>query len=134
MKLGSGWWALLLAAAIAASCAEDPATRPQNGRPVILALTAFPEDLCGSDSILVVCQATDPDNDTLGYDWFTDGRLKIRGVPEGLHFDYNTHEPFQVFYPDILHAPVDTVWVQCIARDRLGMPSKAEVIHFVICR
>lgn len=133
MKLGGVWWATLWAAAIAASCAEDPATPPQNGSPVILSLTAFPGVACLGDSILVVCQATDPDNDTLVYDWITDGRLKLRGVPEGLHFVYNTHESFQVFYPDYIYAPVDTAWVQCFARDRRGM-SAAQVITFVICQ
>jgi hypothetical protein len=100
---------------------------------VILSLTAFPEGLCGSDSILVVCQATDPDNDTLVYDWFTDGRLKIRGG-EGWDWLYNTHESFHVFYPNVIHAPVDTAWVQCIARDRRGGESTPQIITFVICQ
>jgi hypothetical protein len=132
MKLGGGWWAALWAAAITASCA-DPATTPQNRTPVILSLKAFPEGLCESDSILVVCQATDPDNDTLVYDWITDARLKIQGVRDGQGWLYNTHESFHVFYPNVIYAPVDTAWVQCFARDGRGM-SAAQVITFVICQ
>lgn len=132
MKLGGGWWATLWAAAVTAAC-TDPAKPPQNSSPVILSLTAFPGVACLGDSVLVVCQATDPDNDTLVYDWITDGRLNLRGVREGQHWLYNTHESFQVFYPNVIYSPVDTAWVQCFARDRRGM-STAQVVHFVICQ
>ncbi len=130
MKLRPGRWATLCAAVIAAGC-SDPATSPQNHRPVMLSLTAFPEIVGASDSVLVVCQAMDPDNDTLVYDWITDGRLRIRGALEGEHCLYNTRENFMVFYPDYIYAPVDTPWVQVFARDRRGM-SAAQVVNFVI--
>ena len=83
---------------LALGACSDPATSPpQNHRPVILSLVAFPEFACESDSILVVCQATDPDNDTLVYDWITDGALKIQGALEGQNVLFNTHESFRVF-------------------------------------
>ena len=117
--------------AMVSSTSPASATPPQNGRPAILSLTAFPDVASLSDSILVVCQATDPDNDTLVYDWITDGRLNIQGARERNHWLYNTRESFRVFYPNVIYAPVDTVWVQCFARDGRGM-SAAQVVTFVI--
>lgn len=122
-----------LPAILTLGACDDPPTSPQNGRPVILSLVAFPEFASASDSILVVCQATDPDNDTLVYDWITDGSLRVRGAIGGEHSLYNTHESFMVFYPvpEVVHAPVDTLWVQCFARDRRGM-SAARVVTFIV--
>ena len=121
----------LFAVALALGACADPATPPQNRGPVIFSLVAFPEVASASDSILVACQAMDPDCDTLVYDWITDGRLRIKGAREGEHWLYNTHESFRVFYPGAILAPVDTVWVQCFARDRRGM-SEAQVVNVVV--
>jgi len=123
----------LLAAILGLGACADPATSPQNHEPVIFSLMAFPEVARASDSILVVCQAMDADSDTLVYDWITDGRLRIRGAIEGEYSLYNTRESFMVFYPvpTVVHAPVDTPWVQVFARDRRGM-SEQQVIRFVI--
>jgi len=123
----------LFAVILALGACADPATSPQNHRPVIFSLVAFPEVASASDSILVVCQAMDADCDTLVYDWITDGSLRIRDAREGEHWLYNTRESFMVFYPvpEVVHVPVDTVWVQCFARDGRGM-SAAQVVTFVI--
>jgi hypothetical protein len=133
MKIRGDRWAALLLAAIAAACAS-PGTSPDptsgNRRPVILHLAAFPEVTFATDSVLVVCQAMDPDCDTLVYDWITDARMRIKGARDGEYSLYNTFESFQVFYPAV-HGPADTAWVQCFARDRRGK-SAQQVIVFVI--
>jgi hypothetical protein len=124
-----GFFAVILALG---ACADTP-TSPQNHRPVILSLAAFPEVARASDSILVVCQAVDADSDTLVYDWITDGRLRIRDARKGEHSLYNTRESFMVLYPvpTVVHVPVDTPWVQVFARDRRGM-SAQQVVRFIV--
>ncbi|MBI5661450.1 MAG: hypothetical protein HZC46_04810, partial [Ignavibacterium album] len=74
------------------------------------------------------CNATDPDGDTLVYDWITDARLRINGAnPPDDRSLFNTFENSRIFYPTTL--AIDTVWVQCFARDRKGK-SDAKLIIF----
>ena len=70
--------------------------------------------------MIVVCQADDPDADTLVYDWVIDGKFSIQGVgPDSSHL-YNTLSNSRVFYRYAPN-PIDTTaWVQCIVRDRKG--------------
>lgn len=132
MKLRGTCLSVLCVAAIAVAC-SDPATSPENHRPVLLSVRAFPGVARANDSVLVVCQAMDADNDTLVYDWITDGRLRVQGAIEGHPYLYNTQESFMVFYPvpGVVDIPVDTVWVEVSARDRRGM-SATQVVTFVI--
>ena len=74
------------------------------------------------DSAVVICEAMDPDADTLVYDWLTSGRVLLHTVLGPYVEETNTYANFQVVYPDtvtLVH-PVDTAWVQCSARDRRG--------------
>jgi hypothetical protein len=74
----------------------------------------------------------DPNGDTLVYDWITDARLRIKGAnPPGDTRLFNTFENSQIFYPTKL--AIDTVWVQCFARDRKGK-SDAKLIIFTVQR
>jgi hypothetical protein len=73
------------------------------------------------------------DDDTLVYDWYTTGIVRIKGLPS---WDccaiYNTFEHSHIFYaPDSAHvsAPQDTFWVQCAARDGKG-GQDVKLIHF----
>lgn len=115
------------------SCDDNPVdSKPENRRPVILSLTVFPEVIGPSDSAIVVCNAFDPDGDTLVYDWITDARLKIKGaLPPGDTRLFNTFENSRIFYPT--QQAIDTVWVQCFARDRKGK-SDAELVLFIVKR
>ena len=105
------------------SCNDKPVNseEPQNHNPVIFSLLAFPDTIGPTDSVIVVCNAMDPDGDTLVYDWITDSRLRIKGALVGDHSLYHTHESYRIFYPTpFVNNPVDTPWVQCFARDVRG--------------
>ena len=117
-------------------CKQNPVdAKPENRSPVILSLTVFPDVVKPSDSLIVVCNATDPDGDTLVYDWYTSGIVRIKGLRD---WDccaiFNTHENSQIFFaPDSVHisGPQDTLWVQCAARDRKG-GMDVKLIHFIV--
>jgi hypothetical protein len=81
--------------------------------------------------VIVVCDATDPDGDTLVFDWNTDSRLTIKGVALGQTYRYNTFSSSQVFYYSFQIDPLDTAWVQCAARDRKG-GSDTRTIRFAM--
>jgi len=116
------------------TCSENP-VKSKNNSPVIFSLTVFPEFIGSSDSAIVICDAMDPDGDTLVYDWITDGRLKIKGGQGDGHFLYNTYENSRIVYPkNINNRPsIDTVWVQVFARDRKGK-SDAEIVLFIVIK
>jgi len=109
----------------ASSCDDNPIdSKPENRSPVIFSLTVFPEVVNPNDSLVVICNAIDPDGDTLVYDWYTVGVVKIKGLPL---WDccalYNSYENSQIFYaPDGMYvsAPQDTFRIQCTARDGKG--------------
>ena len=61
------------------SCGDDSIVKPENHKPQILSLTVFPEVVKPSDSLIVICNAFDPDGDTLVYDWITTGVVRIKG-------------------------------------------------------
>jgi hypothetical protein len=117
--------ALWLSVALGA-CGSDQVTKPENRPPVILSLGIFPAAIGLSDSAIVVCNATDPDADTLVYDWFTDARLTIKGARPGESFLYNTDNNSNVFYPR-LTTPPDTALIDCVARDQRGRSAHATV-------
>ena len=115
------------------SC-EDNSVKPenQNHRPVIFSLSVFPNIIGPQDSAIVICNAYDPDGDTLVYDWISDGKSKIKGTLFDELFLYNTYENYRVVYPKNLNPiPIDTLWIQCFARDRKGM-SDAQLISFIL--
>ncbi len=102
------------------SCKDDP-VRAENQKPIILSLTVFPNVIGSTDSVIVICNAMDPDGDTLVYDWVTDGKSKIKGVNTDEHWLYHTYDNSRVFYPKNLNSiSVDTLWIQCFARDGKG--------------
>src|SRR5690606_15635671 len=106
------------------SCNESPVEVKENKEPVIFSLVAFPDVVYPNDSLIVICNAYDPDGDTLVYDWYTSGIVKIKGLPpwaSGALF--NSYENSQIFYaPDsqFVSAPKDTFRIECAARDGKG--------------
>ena len=94
-------------------------------------MTVFPEVIGPADSVIVMCEAVDPDTDTLVYDWITDGRLRVKGALSNEHFLYNTHVESHIFYPEPETIPTDTVWIQCHTRGRKG-GDVARVVHIVV--
>lgn len=117
------------------SCNNENPVKPENHDPIILSLTVFPEVIGISDSAIVVCDAMDPDGDTLVFDWYTDGRIEFKGNPSWeIGVRSNTHENYQIVYPVQApnFPPVDTVWVQVQARDGKGGGSVAQTVHFIV--
>jgi hypothetical protein len=115
------------------NCKNNPVeVKQENRKPVIFSVTVFPDIVKPGDSLIVVCNAYDPDGDTLVYDWITDARVKIKGTNSEQDWLYNTYENFQVLYPNNLNnIPVDTLWVQCFARDGKG-ESDNKLIFFLL--
>jgi hypothetical protein len=105
----------LLLATVGACGANNPA-RPVNHNPITSSVVLFPEAIGPSDSAVVVCTATDPDGDSLLYDWIADRRLRIKDAPDGA-FLFNSRSPSQIFYYND-SAPIDTAWIKCFTRDR----------------
>lgn len=119
---------------LAFNCNDNPVdSKPENQRPIIFSLTVFPDVIRMQDSAIVICNAMDPDADTLVYDWITDGRLKIKGALSGDNSLFNTLENSRIFYPNQTQYFYDTVWVQCFARDRKGK-SDSKLIIFTVIR
>jgi hypothetical protein len=114
------------------NCTKENPMQPQNNSPEILSLDVFPDVVKPSDSLIVICEAIDPDGDTLVYDWITSGVVRIKG--SNYHRLYHTSENTRIFYaPDSLHvsAPQDTFWIQCFARDVKG-GSVAGIVLFIV--
>jgi hypothetical protein len=114
---------------------EDNSVKPEdkNQSPKIFSLSVFPNVIGPQDSVIVICNAFDPDGDTLVYDWFTDGKSKIKGafIYEETHL-WHTFENTCIVYPKNLNnIPVDTLWIQCFARDRKGK-SDNRLIDFIL--
>ena len=128
-----GFLVLSLFTLLIIGCSDNNPVKPENHDPIIESLTAFPTIIGLTDSVVIVCDATDPDGDTLVYDWITDGRLRVKDALRREHFLYNTYENSHVFYPDsAIHPPVDTPWVQCFARDRKGGQSVPKLVEFIV--
>jgi len=116
---------------VQSNCDDNP-IKSENHSPFILTLAVFPDVIGPQDSAIVICNARDPDADTLVYDWITDGRMKIKGARNNEHFLYHTYENSRIVYPtQYVNTPVDTIWVQCMVRDVKG-GSDGRVIRFVI--
>lgn len=112
-------------------CNDNPVDgKSENRSPVILSLTVFPEVVKPNDSLIVICNAMDPDGDTLVYDWITDGRLRIKGTNNSRL--YHTTENSRVFYPKgNINIPIDTLWVQCFTRDVKG-GADAKIVLIIV--
>lgn len=133
--------AMLAASLPGAGCGQGSgSTQPDpnawlrgNHAPVITALVAAPDTIGPSDSTIVMCTASDPDGDSLVYDWETDARLDIKGTPTWNKYYNNQLVPQQTFYNANLSNPInDSAWVYCSVRDPRGGGSGRHV--FIILR
>ena len=117
-------------------CSNDSPITTKNHSPVIFTLIAFPDEVSPSDSLIVICNAFDPDGDSLVYDWYTSGVVRIKGAFPGLPVLLNTFENSRIFYaPDSVHVavPQDTFKVECAVRDRKG-DQDVKSINFIVKR
>ena len=119
----------LCALAALSSCGEKLPLQPVNRSPVVQSLIAFPTSVSPGDSVIIVCHATDPDGDTLSFDWVSDCRLTDRYG----HIEvYNTGSAMVFHAGSCARAPVDTGSVECEVRDGKGGGARAGVVHIVI--
>ena len=131
------WWlaALALVAGMVfgiAACDTTRSVRPANRPPVAHSLVAFPTTIGPGDSALVRCDATDPDGDSLVFDWESDCRLIMKGAPNWPYY-YNAHDPWLVVYPgSCVKAPLDTGLVFCSVRDGKGGGTYAGHVLIVV--
>jgi hypothetical protein len=94
--------------------------------PIISSVTVFPSVIGQGDSVTVTVYATDPDGDTLVYDWFTDSRLIIKDARTT--YLYNTASNSHVFYRSTRPAYDDTARVSCGVRDGRGGGDGGQVL------
>lgn len=133
---------VVLVLSIQTGCKDNPANsgKPQNHNPVILSVVLFPEVVAPSDSLIVICNAADPDGDTLVYDWYSlsGSIIRIKGAPHpGQTAVYNTHQNSQIFYaPDSQYvaAPQDTFVLACAVRDLRGGGDASGLLRFIVTR
>ena len=111
---------LLVCSVGISACEDQNPVRPTNKNPSIKSLIAFPSAIAPSDSVIVACQATDLDGDSLVYDWITDARLIPRDARPGDFEVYNTPSSTQVFHRSTVTPISDTAWVRCYVRDLRG--------------
>jgi hypothetical protein len=122
-------------------CNDNPADdgKTQNRNPVILSVTIFPQVVAPSDSLIVICNAVDPDGDTLVYDWYSlsGSIVRIKGARPGAFVLYNTPENSRIFYaPDSQYvvAPQDTFGLECAVRDLRGGTDVSGLLRFIVTR
>jgi len=122
---------LALAACVAA-CDMSTPLQPVNRSPVIQSLVAFPTTIGPGDSAIVVCGATDPDGDTLVYDWSSDCRLVKQGDPYGNFTVFERGRSMVVYAGTCNRAPVDTGWISVEVRDHRGGGVYAGPVFIVV--
>lgn len=102
------------------ACQGHNPVAPSNRNPSILSLTVFPTSLGSGDSAIVVCNALDPDGDTLVHDWTTDARLILRDARPGDMEVYDLPSNSEIVYRSNVTPVSDTAWVRCYVRDHKG--------------
>src|SRR6266487_1956881 len=103
--------AFVLVLVVGAGACQKYVTEPITRRPVISSVVAFPTTLGPGDSTMITVFATDPDGDSLVYDWEPYDGLTFKGEQPWRAAIYGTHSPSLVFYgPTARPYPVDTAF------------------------
>ena len=120
---------ILCAVLCAPGCGSKTPLEPINRSPVVQSLLVFPTTIGPGDSAIIVCTATDPDGDTVVYDWYSGGGLRTSyGFPA-----FNRYDNTLVVRPGSnITAPLDTAWVYCEVRDGKGGGASAGTVSIII--
>ena len=97
-------------------------TAPANRPPILHAVTIDTPVLHVGDSALIVVNVSDPDRDPLVFDWYADGRFRLKDAPLVV-YRFSSPTDSQVGYYEHAVAPVDTARIYCVVRDPLGLTS-----------
>ncbi len=131
---------ILIALALLNTCCSDNSVdgKTQNRNPEILSVVVFPEVVGPSDSLIVICNAVDPEGDTLVYDWYSlsGSIVKIKGARGHIAL-YNTPENSRIFFaPDsqYVDAPQDTFGLECAVRDLRGGQDVSGLRRFIVTK
>lgn len=108
-----------LFATVIGACGGSHPTKPVNHSPQISKIYLFPGTMRSTDSTIVIVTASDPDGDSLVYDFVTDGRLRLKDAPR-VGYIYDSPRNWQIFYRGTVAAPYDTALVWCYTRDLRG--------------
>ena len=118
---------VVLAVALAAGACREYPTHPIYRRPVISSVVAFPTVLGPGDSTMITIYASDPDGDSLVYDWKAYNGLTFPGAYAGVR--YNCSSPSMVFRKSpTWNSPYDTAFVWCSVRDGRGGSDTRQVL------
>lgn len=71
------------------------------------------------DSAVIVVSASDPDGDTVVFDWYADGRIRLKDAPLVV-YRFGSPADSQVVYFEHAVAPVDTARIYYFVRDPMG--------------
>ena len=113
------------------ACEAPTPLVPVNRSPIFHSLTAFPTTIGLGDSAIVLCNASDPDGDSVICDWTSNCQLIKQGAPH----DFTAYQrgPRLVVYAGACsHAPLDTGWVICDLRDGRGGGARGGIVRIVV--
>jgi len=122
---------ILLLAFLATSpaCGSKPVA-PVNHRPIVTGASVIPPVVLLGDSALIVVSADDPDGDSLVYDWYADGRFRLKDAALGTT-RYSSPSDSQVIYYVHAVAPLDTGRIAVFTRDTSGLDAGI-LVQFLI--
>ena len=109
---------LLMLLVLGSACTSKP-TAPVNRNPVITGTVVSKFDLYLGDSTLIRLIASDPDGDALVYDWYANGRFRLKDSPDGVSW-FGTPWDSQLVYFVSAGGPLDSSQIFCYARDKRG--------------
>lgn len=122
---------VLLVFVFGAGACRKYITEPTHRRPVISSVVAFPTVLSPGDSTMITVFATDPDGDSLVYDWEPYNGLIMKGANPCCNYIYGTHSASMVFFRSTTWPyPNDTAFVWCSASDGKGGIDSRQVLIF----
>ncbi len=124
---------LMAFASISASCDPELPLRPVNHSPVVRRLSVFPSLIGPGDSAVVICEATDPEQDTLQFDWTTDCRMIMSTRLGNDSFVFGERSGQMVVHAGACaRTPLDTGVVFCHVRDGRGGGVNAGYVRIVV--
>lgn len=119
------------ALALLAGCGVKTPLQPVNRDPIVTSLTVFPTTIAPGDSAVVVCSASDPDGESVRYDWHSYGAVRLNSRLGWIAYSQPSNS-MTIYASAGTGAPSDTGWVRCFAVDDRGGSQYAGMVEIVI--